>query len=334
MPRLNSFQRTKIVILRELKFSYGNIAKEVGCSKSSAERVYKKFQKENTIDDLPRSGRPTICSARDERLIYRTSMNNRRLTAPKIKTILSSFHNMQLSESTVKRVLRKFGLFGRIARKKPYLTATHKKQRLSFAKEYQHWTPSDWATITFSDESKFNLFHSDGRIYVRRKIGEEFREDCIQPTQQSGGGSVHVWGCFCQSEIGPLVRLTSTVNSTSYQNVLEDHLIPYIAGRALIFQQDNAPAHTARSTTRFLEERSVVVMKWPPKSPDLNPIENLWDTVEAKVRQDTATSRNELWGKILVAWNSIDNNIIETLIYSMPRRIEAVIKAKGGHTKY
>ena len=77
-----------------------------------------------------------------------------------------------------------------------------------------------------------------------------------------------------------------------------------------------------------------MVMKWPPKSPDLNPIENLWDAVEAKVREESATSRNELWGKILVAWNSIDNNIIKTLIYSMPRRIEAVIKAKGGHTKY
>ena len=224
----------------------------------------------------------------------------------------------------MKRILWKFGLFGRIARKKTYLTAAHKKQRLLFAKEHQQCTPSDWATVTFSDESKFNLFHSDGRIYVRRKIGKEFREDCIQPTQQSGGGSVHVWGCFCQSDIGPLVRLTSTVNSVSYQNVLEDHLIPYIAGRVLIFQQDNAPAHTARSTSRFLEDRSVVVMKSPPKSPDLNPIENLWDSVEAKVREESATSRNELWGKILVAWNSIDNNIIETLIYSMPRKLKVV----------
>ena len=79
--------------------------------------------KENTIDDLARPGRPRICSPRDERLIYRTSMNDRQLTAPKIKTILSSFHNLQLSESTVKRILRKFGLFGRIARKKMYLTA-------------------------------------------------------------------------------------------------------------------------------------------------------------------------------------------------------------------
>ena len=85
MPRLNSFQRTNIVVLRELKFSYGNIAKKVGCSKSSAERVYKKFQKENTIDDLARPGRPRICSPQDERLIYRTSMNNNCwLTTPKI----------------------------------------------------------------------------------------------------------------------------------------------------------------------------------------------------------------------------------------------------------
>ena len=81
MTTLNSFQRTKIVVLRELKFSYGNIIKKVGCSKSSVDRVYKKFQKENTIDDL---ARPRICSPRDERLIYRMSMNNRRLTAPKI----------------------------------------------------------------------------------------------------------------------------------------------------------------------------------------------------------------------------------------------------------
>ena len=77
-----------------------------------------------------------------------------------------------------------------------------------------------------------------------------------------------------------------------------------------------------------------MVMKWPPKSPDLNPIDNLWDTVEAKVREDTVTSRNELRGEMLVAWNSIDNNIIETLIYSMPCKIETVIKSKGGHIKY
>ena len=67
-----------------------------------------------------------------------------------------------------------------------------------------------------------------------------------------------------QTEVGPLVRLTSTVNSISYQNVPEDHLIPYIAGRVLIFQQDNTPAHGS----------VVVVMKCPPKGPDLNPIEN------------------------------------------------------------
>ena len=184
--------------------------------------------------------------------------------------------------------------------------------RLRLARSRLQWpffTRPNRADDIITGPAHFNWAHVNG-VYVRRKIGEEFREDCIQPTKQSGGDSVHVLGCFCQSDINPLVRLTSTVNSISYQNVLEDHLIPYIAGRALIFQQDNAPAHTARSTNRFPEERSVVVMKWPPKSPDLNPIKNLWDAVEAKVRKESATSRNELWGKILVAWNSIDNNII------------------------
>ena len=100
------------------------------------------------------------------------------------------------------------------------------------------------------------------------------------------------------------------------------------------FQQDLAPAHSARSTMRWLEDHGIEVLPWPANSPDLNPIENLWGLVKRRMSKERPSTQEELKGAIQRAWNSVTPEDCYHLVSSMPRRIQAVIAAKGAATKY
>ena len=96
---------------------------------------------------------------------------------------------------------------------------------------------------------------------------------------KSGQDGVMVWGCFTKHGLGPLVRLDGRITAKDYIAVLRNHLIPYINTledkENTIFQEDNAPIHTARVVKSWKEENNVVTLPWPAQSPDMNPIEHL-----------------------------------------------------------
>ncbi len=138
--------------------------------------------------------------------------------------------------------------------------------------------------------------------------------------------------------VGPLCFLKSTVNAAIYQKILEYFMLPSadkLYGDAdLIFQQDLAPAHTAKGTKSWFNDHGVTVLDWPANSPDLNPIENLWGIVKRKMRDTRPNNADDLKATVKETWASIPPQQCHKLITSMPRRIEAVIKAKGAPTKY
>ncbi len=101
-----------------------------------------------------------------------------------------------------------------------------------------------------------------------------------------------------------------------------------------IFQQDLAPAHTAKGSKSWFNDHGVTVLDWPANSPDLNPIENLWDIIKRKMRDTRPNNADDLKAAIKATWASITHEQCHRLITSMPRRIDAVIHAKGGPTKY
>ena len=87
-----------------------------------------------------------------------------------------------------------------------------------------------------------------------------------------------VWGCFASGGCGNLAEVHARITAEVYIEVLQDHLLPWIDANfptGHVFQQENAPSHTAHATTAFLADSNVNVLPWPSRSPDLNPIENL-----------------------------------------------------------
>ncbi len=150
--------------------------------------------------------------------------------------------------------------------------------------------------------------------------------------------SVMIWAAMSSAGVGPLCFLKSTVNAAIYQEILEHFMLPSadkLYGDAdFIFQQDLAPAHTAKGTKSWFNDHGVTVLDWPVNSPDLNPIENLWGIVKRKMRDTRPNNADELKATVKETWASIPPQQCHKLITSTPRRIEAVIKAKGAPTKY
>ena len=164
--RLSHDDRVKIVILREEGYSMEAIASRMKCSHSAVSKTLKRVRESESVNYRPRSGCPRLSLARENRELVRISLRDRRLTSTQLKREWSETSQVSSSSRTVRRRLDDAGLYGRVARK----TDRHKLIRLNWAKEHKNWSVHDWNKVIWSDESKFSLFGSDGRVYIRRRI--------------------------------------------------------------------------------------------------------------------------------------------------------------------
>ncbi len=146
-----------------------------------------------------------------------------------------------------------------------------------------------------------------------------------------------IWGAMSSAGFGPLCFLKTNITATVYQEILEHFVLPsadqLFKDADFIFQQDLAPAHTAKSTKSWLNDHGVGVLDWSANSPDLNPI-SLWGIFKRKMRNKRPKNAEELKATVKETWASIQPHQCHKLITSMSCRIEAVIKAKGAPTKY
>ncbi len=220
---------------------------------------------------------------------------------------------------------------------KPLLNRRQRQKHLTWAVEKKNWTVAQWSKVLFSDESKFciSLVNQGPRVW--RKSGEAQNPCCLKSSVKFPQ-SVMIWAAMSSASVGPLCFLKSTVNAAIYQEILEHFMLPSadkLYGDAdFIFQQDLAPAHTAKGTKSWFNDHGVTVLDWPANSPDLNPLENLWGIVKRKMRDTRPNNADELKATVKETWASIPPQQCHKLTTSMPRRIEAVTKAKGAPTKY
>lgn len=337
---INPVVAARIVAALEDGRGQRETARNFGVSLSSVQRIMQRYEETALLTRRPGSGRGRSTTARDDRFLISNTLRNRTVTAVFLRNHLQAVRNVNISEWTVRRRLRDAGLSSRTRATGPPLSREHRTARLNFARNHLTWTLENWSRVLFSDESRFCLTGSDRRVRVWRRQGERYAEACIAEQLPFGGGSVMAWGGISFHARTELVFVENgTLNAHRYlTEILEEHVVPFMGflGEDGIFMHDNARPHTARFVTAFLDEVQITRFNWPARSPDLNPIEHVWDEMGRRLRRHVPPPQNsrDLRNILVQEWNNIPQEVIQNLIQSMTRRLQAVITARGGNTRY
>lgn len=325
--------RLLIVKDRENGLSYSEIALRHQISKQGAKKIVDKYQQVGNVKTQHGGGRKRKTTGQDDRRIYIEARKN----PSKSARMLKEDTDLDVSVWTVRRRLKEAGLNSYIAKKRPLISAINKKKRLDFAKTYENMPAEFWNSVIWSDESKFELKNPKKRMRVWCTQKDRFKDGFIQKTVKHGGGSIMLWGCFSKSGVGKLVKIEGRMTGNSYVSLLEENLTESANMMSLgqfVFQQDNDPKHTSRVAKLYFQENNIEMLKWPPQSPDLNPIEHLWAILDQKIPISARNNINTFWDALQRQWELLPNEIISNLVASMPNRIKAVKESKGGATKY
>lgn len=242
----------------------------------------------------------------------------------------------EISRQTRCRILRKFAVVSKPL-KRPPLSKRHRSLRVNWAKKYCN---CNFDVVIFTDECRVTLDGPDGwasgwTLSGDKKIGERIR-------RQQGGGSIMIWAGIVKDEvIGPfLIPDGVKMNAKIYCKFLDDNFFPWLEEvplakrRRLIFMQDNAPSHRSQFTSNFLQSIGICrdsLMEWPPNSPDLNPIENLWSIIKQRLYCDGQQyhSKEQVWKAIEGVCQQLTCKEIMNLTQGMKDRLLNVYAVKG-----
>ncbi len=242
-----------------------------------------------------------------------------------------------ISRDTIRRTLQRNGMHGCHPRKKssPKAQAQKSLPRVCQGPCWQRWRLLGLYTLEWWDQDKcfWNLMAS--KLYGIAKVrNTKTNAWCLQWNMVV---AVYLmWGCMSAAGVGELHFIDDIMNSQMYCSVLKEKMLPSLSalGRHALFQHDNDPKHTSKAPVGFMKKNRVKVIQWPSMSPDLNPIEHLWGILKRQVEHHSPSSIQSLKEVILEEWKKIDLAKCRQLVHSMPRRLGAVIKNHGGHTKY
>ena len=217
MGRKSHCTSAELVVIQRLKSSgkfYRDTSKITKCSVGMVQNALK----------------PKICvetrhckrktNYREDKLIIREAKKDSFISSNTIKKNLE----LNVTAQTIRGHLVEANLFSRSPRSVPLLKKRHIKARKEFYK-YFAWTNKKWGTVLWTDESKFNIFGSDGKQFVRRPPNKEFDPHYTKKTLKFGGGSIMVWGCFSSSGIGPIYLVTDTMTANIYTNILKEIML-------------------------------------------------------------------------------------------------------------
>ncbi|UYV67487.1 hypothetical protein LAZ67_5000879 [Cordylochernes scorpioides] len=329
----DAFTRGMVIGLKRAGWSIRQIAADRHLGASTVHRLWRRWLEQGNVAIYRNVGATRVTSARVDRRILRQAVAAPQATCTAILQHVQDTLDHSISTRTISRRLVANGLHScRPLRRLP-LTPPNRRQRLEWCRARSTWM-TEWHRVVFSDESRFCLSSDSRRVRVWRRRGERSNPAAIveRPTVRERG--IMVWGAIAYDSRSPLLRIQCTMTAQRYvDDVLRPVTLPYLQGVPnALYQQDNARPHTARISQQALQD--VQMLPWPPYSPDLSPIEHVWDIIGRRLHAlPQPRSEDELWQMVEREWRAIPQDAIRTLIDSLPRRVAACIAVRGDTPK-
>ena len=273
-----------------------------------------------------------------KKMVQETSNISLRGIAHKLKTELPGRDNYP-SYGTVNTFLRSQGIIKRREVLKPPLTAEQRKARLYFARKWLKNGEDQLGLVLWSDET---MIRSDPFTKQVSHWGHKTEPAKVGNRLTGEGVSAMFWGCFSYKGRGELIHVPGKINGEKYLSIVRTEFLPEAQiqranyGMTPRLMHDNAPVHTCRRVREYLEDTEYEFIDWPAYSPDLKPIENVWAWLKRKLANEyqPATSQAVLIDNVKEIWATLDAEMCARFCGDYKKRLKAVIKARGAHTKY
>ncbi|GFY36506.1 transposable element Tc1 transposase [Trichonephila clavipes] len=280
-PAMLGLRGCRIIGKLEEGRSVTSVAAEFGIAHGIVSRLWRPFQTTGTAIRGFSSGRLRGTTPADDRYIVLQDRRNRRQTAGEIARHTTQATGRPISRFTVARRLHGGGLFARRPVRCVPLKPAHRRRRSLWCREHRNWRDNEWGRVLFTDESRFSLSSDSHHILIWRERGSRNHPSNIIERDRYGGRGVLVWGGIMLGSRTDLhIFDAGSVNGTRYCNEI---LLPYVRlfrdamGLQFLFMADNAPCHRTVAAEQLLESEDIERMDWPARSPDLIPIEHVWD---------------------------------------------------------
>jgi transposase len=321
---------------------FSEVAKLLNLHPETVRQVHKRFCDRKTVENNKRSGRPIVFTKRCMTALSRIVKQNRLATISEICAEFFASTSVRVCEKTIKRKLHILGYSKRVPAKKVVIREVNRKKRLQYCRGKLTWTVNNkWKRVIFSDEMTI-VIKPNGRVKLWRKVEEKWSvlHLCFLHVGPQATLKLMVWGCIGYDKVGPLVFVDGTMNSAKYIGVLGNHFLPFVAehyrGQRWYLQEDNASIHRSAQTEEWKRQHRIPAFFWPPQSPDLNPVENVWNVLKNNVRKHIRDIKcvADLRDTLTTCWNSLTVTYLHSLYESLPRRCQQVLRRKGHMTKY
>ncbi|GFV67001.1 uncharacterized protein TNCV_356871 [Trichonephila clavipes] len=299
---IDDFMRGRIIGKIEEGRKITDVAREFDIAHIVVSRLWKSFKTTGMCSRRHGGGRVRSTTPAEDRYIVLSAKRNRRTTAQQVANQFLAASGKQISRKTVARRLRGGGLYARRPVVCVPLTRQHHTARLQWCREHHNWTEQDWACVLFSDENRFSLSSDCRRQLIWRESGTAYRPENIQEKDRYPTCSIMVWaGIMINGRTCLHVVANGTITDQRY---IDEVLLPHV--------------HLFRGAVGLSRREGIQRLVWPARSPDLNPIENVWDALGRQVagRNYPPTNKNTLIRALTEEWDKLPRQLLDNVVQS------------------
>jgi len=259
--------------------------------------------------------------------------NNRYSTIAEITHEYNKVALLKISERTIQRLISKLGFHPYKPISVLYLDEKHKEMRLKWAHKYINWTFENWKNICFTDEVTFILGNMNRPPYVWRQKNEITLDLAYVECKKIPQIKVIFWGYILSNGDRGIEPIHEKMNAEAYIRIL-DIVGPMLKERSITLMDDNAPFHRTGNIKKKKKSLGIKTIEWPPVSPDLNPIENMWaflkKAVSRKYQCGVHLDRDSLISIVKEEFEEISKDTVINFYKGMETRVQKLMEFRGG----